>query len=214
MTLKPRPLVRDAATYRDDRLLIVACEDTYAPKQYFDLFQIPRVQIHVAPSEGGRSSPSHVLERLLGFEHAEYDERWLLLDVDHRGAGPHVAELTQTLSEARRQQVNVAICNPCFELWLLLHHRGEDVCRGLSRCGDVEGELRGVLGTYNKRRLDPGQFSRRSVVEACMRARLFDQSPAWSIPDGQTAQVYRILESLAEGAAEHQLPPEFRELRR
>lgn len=88
MTLKARPLVRETATFRDDRLFIVACEDTYAPKQYFDLFEIPRVQIHVVPTQDGRSSPSHVLERLLSFEHAEYDERWLLLDVDHRGAGP------------------------------------------------------------------------------------------------------------------------------
>ena len=128
MTLKARPLVRETATFRDDRLFIVACEDTYAPKQYFDFFEIPRVQIHVVPTHDGRSSPSHVLERLLGFEHAEYDERWLLLDVDHRGEGPHVRDLAQTLSEARRQRVNAAICNPCFELWLLLHHEEETDC--------------------------------------------------------------------------------------
>jgi hypothetical protein len=117
------------------------------------------------------------------------------------------------LSEAKRQQVKVAICNPCFELWLLLHHRDEEACRGLGRCADVEEELRGVLGTYNKRRLEPNHFSRRSVVEACARARGLDQSPAGAIPDGMAAQVYRILGSIAEGAAEHQLPPEFRVLR-
>ena len=32
---KPRPLTRDATTFRDDRLFIVACDDIYAPKQYF-----------------------------------------------------------------------------------------------------------------------------------------------------------------------------------
>ena len=81
MTLAPRPLVRETATFRDDRLFIVACEDTYAPQQYFDFFEIPRVQIHVVPTEDGRSSPQHVLGRLLAIEHAEYDERWLLSDV-------------------------------------------------------------------------------------------------------------------------------------
>lgn len=33
------PLVRETATFRDDRLFIIACEDTYAPKQYFDLLR-------------------------------------------------------------------------------------------------------------------------------------------------------------------------------
>ena len=30
------PLSRDPHTFRDDRLFIIACDDTYAPKQYFD----------------------------------------------------------------------------------------------------------------------------------------------------------------------------------
>ena len=209
MILKARPLVRETATYRDDRLFIVACEDTYAPKQYFDLFEIPRVQIHVVPTVDGRSSPQYVLERLLDFEHEEYDERWLLLDVDHRGAGPHVRNLVQTLSEARRQRVNAAICNPCFELWLLLHHKDEYDCNRFADCADVEGALREAFGSYNKRRLLPQQFTRRSIADACARARRLDQS---MIPEGCSAQVYRLLEAILTGAAPHQLPSEFRGL--
>ena len=189
MTLTPRPLVRETATFRDDRLFIVACEDTYAPQQYFEFFEIPRVQIHVVPTEDGRSSPQHVLERLLAIEHAEYDERWLLLDVDHRSAGPHVANLVQTLSEARRQGVNAAICNPCFELWLLLHHRSEDELGGFANCGVVESVLREVLGGYNKRRLKSQQFNRQSGAEACARARRLDETVPWFVPEGYAAQV-------------------------
>jgi hypothetical protein len=209
VTLAPRPLVRETATFRDDRLFIVACEDTYAPQQYFELFEIPRVQIHVVPTEDGRSSPQHVLERLLAIEHAEYDERWLLLDVDHRSAGRHVANLVQTLSEARRQGVNAAICNPCFELWLLLHHKSEDELGGFADCGVVEGILREVLGGYNKRRLKSHQFNRQSVAEACARARRLGETTPLSIPVGYAAQVHRLWEAIATGAAPHQLPPEF-----
>jgi hypothetical protein len=189
VTLKARPLVRETATFRDDRLFIVACEDTYVPKQYFDLLEIPRVQIHVIPTAHGRSSPPHVLERLLTFDHAEYDERWLLLDIDHRHAGPHVRGLAQTLSEARRQGVNSAICNPCFELWLLLHFKDGSECDRFGDCADVEGALREALGGYNKRRLQSGQFTRRSVADACARARRLGQSAPWSIPEGCSAQV-------------------------
>jgi hypothetical protein len=212
--LTPRPLVRETATFRDDRLFIVACEDTYAPKQYFDLFEIPRVQIYVAPTEGGLSSPQHVLDRLLSIEHAEYDERWLLLDVDHRSAGPHVANLIRTLSEARRQGVNAAICNPCFELWLLLHHRAEDELGEFVDCSVMQGVLRQVLGGYNKRRLNSQQFTRQSVAEATARARRLDQTAPWSVPEGYAAQVHRLWEAIVAEAAPHQLPPEFQAILR
>lgn len=209
MILTPRPLVRETATFRDDRLFIVACEDTYAPQQYFEFFQITRIQIHIVPTEDGRSSPSHVLERLLAIEHAEYDERWLLLDVEHRRGGPHVASLVQTLSEARRQGVNAAICNPCFELWLLLHHRSNDELGVFADCAAVEGALREILGGYNKRRLKPDQFNRRSVAEACVRARRLGETEPWAVPAGYAAQVHRLWEAIVGGAAPHQLPPEF-----
>ena len=38
---KARPLKRDGTRLRDDRLFIVACDDTYAPKQYFDFSRFP-----------------------------------------------------------------------------------------------------------------------------------------------------------------------------
>ena len=148
-----------------------------------------------------------MLDRLLTIEYAEYDERWLLLDVDHRSVGPHVANLVQTLSQARRQGVNVAICNPCFELWLLLHHRSEDQLGGLADCSVVEGVLREVLGGYNKRRLKSDQFNRQSVAEACARARRLDEAEPWSVPEGYAAQVHRLWEAIVSGAAPHQLPP-------
>lgn len=207
MTLKPRPLVRETATFRDDRLFIVACEDTYAPKHYFDIFQIPRVQIHVVPTQDGRSSPQHVLERLLAFDHAEHDQRWLLLDIDHRNVGPHVKNLVDTIREAQQRGIHIAVCNPCFELWLLLHH--QDVEGAFGKCSDVERALKKTLGSYNKRRLDIDSF-KSGVVAACTRARQLDQG---DIPEGPSAQVHRILEAFADGVPDHQLPQEFRALR-
>lgn len=52
----PRPLRRDAGGFRDDRLFLVACDDTYAPHQYFKAFRIPRVQVHVIPTVDGTST--------------------------------------------------------------------------------------------------------------------------------------------------------------
>lgn len=35
---KTRPLTRDTSDFRDDRLFLVACDDTYAPRAIFWLF--------------------------------------------------------------------------------------------------------------------------------------------------------------------------------
>jgi hypothetical protein len=120
---QPRPLIRDNASLRDDRLYIVACDDTFAPKQYFDFFRLARVQIHVVVTPpDGTSAASHVLGRLLRFDYEEDDERWILLDTDHCVQGTHLAGFAATLRQANRQRVNVALSKPSFELWLLLHH--------------------------------------------------------------------------------------------
>ena len=78
---KPRPIStrdKDPESLRDDRLFIVACDDTYAPKQYFAFFRLTRVKIHVVPTLDGTSAAEYVLERLLSFEYGEGDERSIL----------------------------------------------------------------------------------------------------------------------------------------
>ena len=46
---------------------------------------------------------------------ADFDEIWCVFDVD---AHPH---LQQAIVEARQSDISVAVSNPCFELWLVLH---------------------------------------------------------------------------------------------
>jgi hypothetical protein len=135
---KSRPIKRDYTTFRDDRLFIVACDDTYAPKQYFEFFQMTRVQVYVVPTEDGTSSAGHVLERLLKFDHEEDDELWMLLDTDHYASGKHIRSFKTALRNARQKGVNVALSKPCFELWLLLHHVEETVVKDLSDASEVE----------------------------------------------------------------------------
>jgi len=57
---QPRPLVRDAESLRDDRLFIVACDGTFAPKQYSDFYRLPRIKTHVVRTMDGTSAAPHV----------------------------------------------------------------------------------------------------------------------------------------------------------
>ena len=155
---KPRPLDRDQAIFRDDRIYLVACDDTYAPKQYFSFFGIPRIQVHVIPTTDGSSSAMHVLERLLEFEYIQdLDERWLVLDCDHYIKPNHLKSFQQAINRARQEKVNVALSNPCFELWLLLHHVDQFYnVNGFANANEIESTLRKILKGYNKGRLRPG----------------------------------------------------------
>lgn len=199
---KPRPLKRDSTTLRDDRLFIVACDDTYAPRQYFELFKISRVQIHVIPTIDGSSSAAHVLDRLLRFEYEEYDERWLLLDTDHYVKGTHLAGFMATLRDAHDQGIRVALSKPCFELWLLLHHVDESTVLEHTDAESVSLALRAELGHYNKTRLRIEDF-KAAMPLACERAERLDRAVAGGdIPQGNTSRVYLLCNAIRGNIAQ------------
>jgi hypothetical protein len=51
-----------------------------------------------------------------------YDHVWCVFDVDEH---PHIPDAKQ---QARDNGIELAISNPCFELWLLLHFQDQRSC--------------------------------------------------------------------------------------
>jgi len=119
---KPRPITPRIATpktLRDDRLFFIACDDTFAPEQYSNIFKLPRIQIKVVPTQGGTSHARHVLKRLMEFSSksfAENDERWMVLDTDHLTKPNHIRGFVGALHAARKLGVKIALSRPCFEV--------------------------------------------------------------------------------------------------
>jgi hypothetical protein len=211
---KARPIKRETNSLRDDRLFLIACDDTYAPLQYFGFFQLARIQVHVVPTNDGTSVAKNVLNRLRQFEIEPHDERWLLLDTDHCTSGTHLAGFSEALQEARQAGIQVALSKPSFELWLLLHHCEETAVAGLQDAKAVEKALRNALGSYNKTKLDPSAFPLPSVSTACRRALLLDATvPGGDIPAGNTSRVYKLWQAIAAKAHPTQLPEQLRTLR-
>jgi hypothetical protein len=212
VVLKPRPLTRDVSSLRDDRLFIVACDDTYAPSQYFNFFRLPRVKVHVVPTQDSTSVASHVLTRLLEYEHQPDDELWLLLDTDHVTRGTHLQNFTAALKEAKQKGVHVALSRPCFEFWLLLHH-AEGGVEDLPNASAVEAALRQYLGEYNKTRLKKDHFPVKAVASAFRRAELLDGLvDSGEIPGRNTSRVYQLWRSILAKSLPTQIPAELREL--
>jgi hypothetical protein len=196
-TLKRRPLRRIEGILRDTKLFIIACDDTYAPAQYFENHGSTRVQVHVVPAPENRSAARHVLAALEDIEFENGDERWLLLDTDHMLKPSHLPGFTNTIRKARQKNINVAISRPCFEVWLLLHHRDERFVRGLNTADEFEAALRAALGVYNKTNVRPEDYPMDGVPLACQRAaRLDAEVGGGDIPSGTTTRVYRLVESI------------------
>ncbi len=202
---KPRPLTREEKTFRDDRLFVIATEDTHAPDQYFRVFGNSRIQVRILPTErgSGLSSPAHVLERLDGFqaefEWHEDDEFWLMLDTDHWVEASHIAGLTRVCAEAVEKGFQLAHSNPCFEIWLLLHFAGPDTGEQFGKCKDVELRLNDILGGYSKRRIGPDRFTPEAIEMAVARAEKLDGAPDDRWPRKTGSHVYRVVKKLLQG---------------
>ncbi|MCK5230903.1 MAG: RloB domain-containing protein, partial [Desulfobulbaceae bacterium] len=112
---KPEP-------HRDARLFIIATEGRKTEKQYFSIFGNKKCQVHVITNEDNKSAPTYILAQLKEFKKEfqikEDDELWLMVDVDRWG-NKHLAAVA---AQAGHNKFNLAVSNPCFEVWLYLHH--------------------------------------------------------------------------------------------
>jgi hypothetical protein len=63
---KKRPLDRKAKPVRDASLVVIASEDRYAVRQYFDFFESTRIQFRVLETLDGKSAAAHCRSRCRG----------------------------------------------------------------------------------------------------------------------------------------------------
>jgi hypothetical protein len=200
---KPRPLAREEMAYRDDRLFVIATEDTHAPKQYFSdstIFRNPRIHVRVLPTEEGCSSPKHVMDRLDQYAR-EYaldadDVLWLMLDTDHWLEPNHCANFHRVCEDADKKGFRLAHSNPCFEVWLLLHFTDLAATEQFTKGQEVVDRLKAAMGTYNKRNLDVTKFSHENIRLAANRAEELDGAPSDPWPQKTGTHVYRIMKEL------------------
>lgn len=196
---KKRPLNRTELAKRDCRLIIIATEGKETEKQYFNCLLEnsatlnTRIQIKILPTgENNQSSPEAVFNRLKSYqdEYAlnEQDELWLMIDVDRWG-DKKLADIAQ---KSKQSCFDLAISNPCFEIWLLCHFEMPN--DNLSDCNSVEKRLRIVLNRYQKSNLDCTLFTFENITKAIQTAKSLDLKPAarWTPTIG--TRVYRLVE--------------------
>lgn len=142
--------------HRDASLIIIACEGEKTEAQYlsFSCFQNSRVKLCPVPSKGGKSAPVYVLENLK--EKAEEydlkpgDQLWIVIDTDKWAFETQIQPLLN--ARIRKFPVNIAVSNPCFELFLYLHFSSMPASP-VKDSKTMETMLRSLLGRYSKTNL-------------------------------------------------------------
>ena len=142
---RKRPIDRRSRPlpHRDARLFIIAAEGKKTEKQYFSMFGNRRCQVHVITNEENKSAPAYILEQLQGFKKEfqlkEDDELWLMVDVDRWGS----KQLAAVAARAGQRKFHLAVSNPCFEVWLYLHHGALE--QEPVSAGEMKKKLRDII---------------------------------------------------------------------
>jgi len=202
--------------FRDARLIVVASEGRDTERIYFRAlakeYSNPRVHVHIlerSEDERNSSSPEHVLKQLYNYK-SQYeleadDELWLVVDKDRWTD----AMLSRVATECTQDvSMHMALSNPCFELWLLLHL--EDVVsltpeerqlwmenRRKSKNVDpyLKVLLRQKMGSYHESAYDASSLIAH-VETAIERARALDKKTADRWPQTLGTRVYLLAESV------------------
>lgn len=188
-----RPFKRALGERRYRTLFVIATEGNKTEIQYFGIFNSEKSVIHVKCIRGKhRSAPEQVLNRMCRYLAQEgllpSDQAWLVVDKDQWDDN-----WLNTLYQWSKQQANygLAVTNPKFEYWLLLHFEDGDAIATPRECID---RLRHFLPDYDKVidliKVLPG------IKNAVSRAKRHDTPPIddWSKRTGTT--VYRLVEQL------------------
>lgn len=149
-------------------------------------------------TQDGKSAPEHILNRINEyieeFEIGEGDTFWVVCDCDHWVKPNHIQNLTYVLQQCRQKGIQVALSNPCFDLWLLLHFAdfpAEDVLT----CKEVADRLRAAAGGYDKTKVYNLRIDDEKVSAAVKRAA--DKHPSLEeIPKKLQTAVHFIIQSL------------------
>lgn len=202
--------------FRDARLIVIASEGKDTERIYFKAlakeYTNPRVHVHIlkrSEDEKNNSSPEHVLEQLneykCQYELEADDELWLVTDKDHWTE----AMLSRVATECMQDvSMHMALSNPCFELWLLLHLVDvasltpeeqrlwiENRRKSKSSNPYLKVLLRQKMGSYHESAYDVLTLIEHVEV-AIERARLLDKNPADRWPQTLGTRVYLLAESV------------------
>ena len=184
-------------------VILVVAEGEVTEKDYLEGFKQfqknPRVNFRFV---GGAGDPLAIVDMAKDLydeakgrakkerdENLRFDAVWCVFDRDDH------AHFNQARQTAGDREFELAISNPCFELWLLLHFADSP---GMQDRSEIQSRVRQQLPGYDKH-VDFKDFE-QGYADAVRRARRLDEQAE---RDGEqhrnpTTGVWRLTESIAD----------------
>lgn len=167
---------------------LVWCGGVRTERLYFDGLKkaLNNPPITVELHSSGKP-PAQIVRSAADFRDArpgKFDQVWCVVDVDQ-------FDIVDAITVAGRREINPAVSNPCFEVWLLLHHAE---CR--AHCDGYNGvvaRLRKHVKAYDKARLNFADHA-HGVAAAIKRAKELGGDPTTNPSTG----VWRLVQTIVE----------------
>jgi len=196
---------------RNPSLIVIATEGEKTEQQYFNGVKLKckeySSKIHVEildPRPDGLSAPKYVLHQLNHYK-KEYgmnsnDELCMVIDRDKQSWTE--AEISSIAEECSNKKYLLALSNPCFEVWLLLHLKDIDsypeeqkIQLFENKRSYLKTEIRNALGEFNPSNLDIDNFW-HGIDNAIQRAEFLDTEPNDRWPNSLGTRVYLVMKKL------------------
>jgi len=188
-------------------VVVIVCDDSATAPAYLEhLKREVRqfVTLRIYPASCGEGSPARVVDRAIRHhddlsldqqpDETSRDCVWALIDLEHEDHRRRQAKHEK--QRAEEKGVRVALSDPCYEVWTLLHL--EDAGSAFANCAQVIERVRYLWRRQfgepvdRKARIDYGRIiSMRHEAAARARKHHRADDPSWT-------EVYQILENIEE----------------
>jgi hypothetical protein len=195
---RAKDLKRRTASRPERKTVVIFCEGEASEPDYINaLKKLPQVQrdtainIEIDPMQG---VPLTLVERAVMRKKndAEVDECWCVFDVEWPRHHPN---LDRALQIAHAHGIRLAVSNPCFELWLILHFNSQTAflsnreAESLSRSLDRRTSKRIDATKYMPRRQDAAKRAASLVARHQRDQTMFPN-------DNPSSTVYELLAAI------------------
>lgn len=178
--------------HRDYRKFVIVAEGE-REDEYFAFFneKNQRIVIEIVERDKGKSAPKYFVERLETYDQKfgiiSSDLIWFVLDVD-RWTRKGINDLYNVCQNI--PNYNIAISNPCFEVWLYNHFSNISELEN-SSCS----ELKTKLNTLRHGGYKVNEYA-LEIENACQTSRSTDTTTPHYFPEPLQTKVYLLGEEL------------------
>jgi hypothetical protein len=195
MPKKRRTFDRPLGGRRYKKIFFLSVEGSKTEPQYFDCFI--QLQLHVLVKilkrPSAESSPKQVLKRMEDHLRKEglkkTDEAWVVVDKDS-WAEDQLRELLNWAKKSKNR--GVAISNPNFEYWILLHF---EEGKSIANPQECLARLKRHLPNY-KKGIDGRKITLELIAKAITRAKQRDANQVNDWPKLWSTSVYKLVERI------------------